>query len=203
VRRTQRERSQATIAALVGAARNLFVRDGFLATSLGDIAAAADVTTGALYHHFPSKQALFREIYTREQQTIIDAIIAAAVQQSDPWSGFRAGAHASLTISCRSDVQRITLLDAPGAIGWEAMREIESSSTMKVLERGIQQAIDGGWISPRPIKPLAAFLFGGVCELAMSVAHAKQPRKSKTEASEELDRILDALTVDARPRRSG
>lgn len=196
VRRTQRERSDATIAILIAAARELFVRDGYAATSLDEIAAAAEVTKGAFYHHFAGKQALFREVYEREQHTILEAIVAAYTPQPDAWSGFRAGVQASLTISCRPDVQRITLLDAPGAIGWETMREIENRYTMRMLERGLQRVIDDGWIEARPVAPLASFLFGGMCEIAMAVAHSNHPRKDKATAAAELDRIIDAL---ARP----
>jgi AcrR family transcriptional regulator len=193
VRRTQRERSAATVANLVVVARELFARQGYAATSLDMVATAAGVTKGGLYHHFASKQVLFREVYEREQHTIMDAIAAAYTRERDAWSGFRAGVKASLTISCRPDVQRITLVDAPGAIGWEAMREIENRSTMRMLERGLSQLMNEGWIEARPVGSLASFLFGGMCEMAMSIAHSSHQRKDKAAAFAEIDRILDAF----------
>ena len=196
--RTQRERSEATISCLLTVARELFVRKGFAATAMDEIAAAANLTKGALYHHFPHKQALFRDIYEREQSTMLDAISRAYTRQNDPWSGFRAGVQAALTISCRADVQRITLLDAPGAIGWEAMRKIEDRSTMTMLERGLQHLVDDGWIARRPVAPLARLLFGGICELAMGVAHSSHPRRDKLAAATEINRILDALALQRR-----
>ena len=51
-----------TRAALVAAARHLFGRDGFAATSVDEIAREARLTTGALYHHFPNKTALFEAV---------------------------------------------------------------------------------------------------------------------------------------------
>ncbi|WP_368027238.1 hypothetical protein [Mycobacterium simiae] len=125
----------------------------------------------------------------------MDAIVTAYRRESDPWKGFRAGVQASLTISCRSDVQRITLIDAPSAIGWQAMREIENRSTMRLLDGGLQRLVDDGWIEARPIEPLANFLFGGMCELAMAVTHSNQPRKAKAAAAAELDRIIDGLAT--------
>lgn len=79
------------------------------------------------------------------------------------------------------------------------MREIENRHTMRMLERGLQCIIDDGWIEPRPVMPLASFLFGGMCEIAMAVAHSNQPRKDKAAAAAELDRIIDSLAV---PRNS-
>jgi AcrR family transcriptional regulator len=48
-----------TRGALVAAGRRLFGGNGFRATSVEDLAREARVTTGALYHHFPTKTALF------------------------------------------------------------------------------------------------------------------------------------------------
>src|SRR5580704_8815974 len=52
-----------TRTALTAAGRRLFGRDGFAATSVDDLAREARVTTGALYHHFPSKLALFEAVF--------------------------------------------------------------------------------------------------------------------------------------------
>ncbi|WP_331741951.1 TetR/AcrR family transcriptional regulator (plasmid) [Streptomyces sp. NBC_00726] len=52
------ERSERTRRRLVGAAAELFTRSGYASATLGQIAAAAGVTKGALYFHFPSKEAL-------------------------------------------------------------------------------------------------------------------------------------------------
>ena len=49
---------------LVSTARHLFARDGFDATTNRDIAAAAGITTGAIYHYFSSKADLYVAVYT-------------------------------------------------------------------------------------------------------------------------------------------
>src|SRR5580765_1647639 len=59
-RRLTREESQArTRAELLRAAYRLFLRDGFVATSLAAIAEEAGVTKGAVYSNFESKEDLF------------------------------------------------------------------------------------------------------------------------------------------------
>lgn len=45
-------------ARLLAAARDIVRRRGFAATSVDDLCAAAGVTKGAFFHHFPSKEAL-------------------------------------------------------------------------------------------------------------------------------------------------
>jgi AcrR family transcriptional regulator len=59
-RRLTREESKArTRADLLRAARRLFLRNGFTATSLADIAEEAGLTKGAVYSNFESKEDLF------------------------------------------------------------------------------------------------------------------------------------------------
>ena len=47
---------------LVRAATELFLRNGFAATSIDEICKSAGVTKGALFHHFKDKQALAHEV---------------------------------------------------------------------------------------------------------------------------------------------
>ena len=52
-------KSEGTIAAILGAAQKLFLARHYADVSMNDIAEAAGVTKGALYHHFASKKALY------------------------------------------------------------------------------------------------------------------------------------------------
>ncbi|WP_428242688.1 TetR family transcriptional regulator [Gynuella sp.] len=73
--RKTKEAAQETYQALLDAAENEFSRHGVSATTLNDIAHAAGVTRGALYHYFGDKQALIaalieRCFYPMEQLTL-------------------------------------------------------------------------------------------------------------------------------------
>ncbi|RCK72329.1 MAG: Transcriptional regulator, TetR family [Anaerolineae bacterium] len=52
-------RSIQTRARILNSAVDQFIRFGYEATSVDEICAAANVSKGAFYHHFPSKQTLF------------------------------------------------------------------------------------------------------------------------------------------------
>jgi AcrR family transcriptional regulator len=199
---TQQERTEATTTALIEAARELFAADGYAATSLDAVVAKADVTKGALYHHFSGKRDLFAAVFASEQVRIAGASIAAAARQSDPWDALEAGCAAFIEICQEAGVQRIFLLDGPAALGWERIRELESSS-LNVMEVGIARAIEAGRIEPRPVKPLAHLLFGAVCESAMVVARAKDQHAALEEALAELGRLLRSLAIVPRAEGSG
>ena len=59
------QQGEMTRKALLDAARTLFGERGYGATSLDEVAQAAKVTKGALYHHFEGKQELFAAVYDR------------------------------------------------------------------------------------------------------------------------------------------
>jgi AcrR family transcriptional regulator len=56
------QRSEETRAQIMQAAQKLFAQNGYDATGVAEICAAAGVSKGAFYHHFPTKQALFLEL---------------------------------------------------------------------------------------------------------------------------------------------
>jgi AcrR family transcriptional regulator len=193
---TQQERTETTTTSLVAAARELFAKDGFAATSLDAVVAKAGVTKGALYHHFSGKRDLFAAVFAGEQAKLSEAIVEAYQRRQEPWEAFEAGAAAFVEACQEPGVQRIFLLDAPTALGWETIRQLESSS-LGMMELGIERAIEAGSIETRPVKPLAHLLFGALCESAMVVARAPDQRAALDEALAELHRLLASLSSRA------
>jgi AcrR family transcriptional regulator len=63
---------------LLQVARRAFARDGFDATTNRHIADAAGITTGAIYHYYPSKADLYVAVYG-EVQTIVYGAFEAAI----------------------------------------------------------------------------------------------------------------------------
>jgi AcrR family transcriptional regulator len=74
---------------IVEAALGLFATKGFAATTTADICRAAGVSTGSLFHYFPSKQAVFHAVWELDRAEW-DAVMAAAAADPDPWSALMA-----------------------------------------------------------------------------------------------------------------
>lgn len=74
-RRTPRMQSRIDAAheQIIAAAHRLVAERGYGSTGVPDIARAAGVSTGNVYTHFPSKTALFGEVYRRASQHEIRA----------------------------------------------------------------------------------------------------------------------------------
>jgi len=67
-------KGQRTAARILDAAETLFAQRGYDATSLRDIATAAEIQQPGLYKHFESKEALYREVYRRALQPLADVM---------------------------------------------------------------------------------------------------------------------------------
>ncbi|MEU1286139.1 TetR family transcriptional regulator [Kitasatospora sp. NPDC005856] len=80
------ERSERTRGRLVGAGAALFDRRGYAGATLGEIAAAAGVTKGALYFHFASKEELAREVFGQAERSLRSAC-AGLCASSSPLQG--------------------------------------------------------------------------------------------------------------------
>ncbi|WP_182347867.1 TetR/AcrR family transcriptional regulator [Tomitella gaofuii] len=66
----RQERAEATRRQILDAAAEVFAENGYIKANLGDIVARADVTKGALYFHFDSKESLAREIIDERDRHI-------------------------------------------------------------------------------------------------------------------------------------
>ena len=192
-RRTQAERSDATTAALVAAARPLFAERGYAGVGAEEIVQAAGVTRGALYHHFGGKPGLLEAVYRQIEKELTDEIVEGALRGSDPLEAMRIAIGVAMDASIEPDVQRIVLLDAPAVLGWERWREIAADYGLGLIESSLQAAIDAGQIAEQPVKPLAHLLMGALDEAAMLVARAEDPKAAKAEVTATLDLLLDGL----------
>jgi len=189
------ERSEATRAALIGAARPLFAERGFAGVGTEEIVRAAGVTRGALYHQFRDKRDLFAAVFEQLEVEIAQrtGVAAAAAGTDDPLVELRAGAGAWLDACTEPDVQRIVLLDGPAVLGWELWREISLRYSLGLMEAVLQLAVDAGQIARQPVRPLAHVLLGAIDEAALYVATAEDMTTARAEVGEVLDRLLAAL----------
>src|SRR5436305_8942977 len=106
-RRARAEYSASTRRALVEVAQQLFTEHGYAATSLEAIVAGADVTKGALYHHYSGKQALFEAVFEQVESAGARSVRDALVGVQDPWDRALSGLRAFLAVVRQPSYSRI------------------------------------------------------------------------------------------------
>jgi AcrR family transcriptional regulator len=82
-----------TRAAVLNASLTLFARHGFSGTSVRAIARAVGVSDGALYRHFPSKQAIFDEVLRQAGAGLLTSVLSTVdtdLAEHDPPAFLRA-----------------------------------------------------------------------------------------------------------------
>jgi AcrR family transcriptional regulator len=197
--RTKAEQREATTAALIDAARELFADRGYANVGTEEIVQRAGVTRGALYHHFRGgKEELFRAVVVQISADTARRVRDAAQATDDPWNALIHGIDAFLDACALTEVQRIVLVDGPAVLGWDVWRTIDAEYGLGLLEGALQRAIDAGRLPPQPTRAAAHVLLGALDEAAMVVARADDPEAARNEMGQTVHRLLEGLRVPVR-----
>ncbi|SOD27438.1 transcriptional regulator, TetR family [Variovorax sp. YR752] len=158
--RTNRERTETTRLALIEAARALFVGKGYGDTSTPEIATAAGITRGALYHHFVDKRDLFRQVLLREGEAVAADIEAATPEQLSPREALLEGSKAYLNAMTVPGRTRLLLIDGPAVLGMAEVMAMDDATSAKSLRQGLERAgLGKGEVSLDALTPLLAAAF--------------------------------------------
>ncbi len=183
-----------TRAALVAAARHLFGRQGFAATSVDEIAREARLTTGALYHHFPNKTALFEAVFEAVHADLLDASLRAAIGATDEVELLTRGFDAFFDAVLEPDVQRIIILDAPAVLGLARFTELDEQYAFAAITEALRAATSSGRLRVDDPETLARLLLGSMTRGAMLIANSDQPRETRDAVARTLRAVLEGMT---------
>ena len=172
MRRTQSERSAATQQALLSAARRLWGARGYAEVGTPEIAEAAGVTRGAMYHQFADKTALFLAVLEALEEEVMQRLAqdVAAAGPKTPADAIHVAADTWLDIAREPEVRQLMLLDAPSVLGWDGFREISQRYALGMTEELLSAAIEAGQLKRQPVRPLATVMLAALDEAAMSIA---------------------------------
>jgi AcrR family transcriptional regulator len=170
--------SEATRAALLDEATRLFAARGYAGTSLEDVAAASQVTRGAVYHHFDGKQALFEAVLGAQEARAIAQITAAATA-TDPLEAALQALDAFLGQCCDPTYGRLVWLEGPAALGWHRWRECERKYAYGLVERFITALVDAGYLAGRALDSLVKFAFWMLGGAGLALAEAPEADKPR------------------------
>jgi AcrR family transcriptional regulator len=140
-RRSNADRSHAMRDALIAAGRRLFIEKGYAETSTPEIVAAANVTRGALYHHFEDKAALFRALIVSESEKVAGEINIATQHCTDAAQALDTGTDAYLDAMTVPGRTRLLLIDGPAVLGRQEMDAIDRETSGGTIVVGLSAAL--------------------------------------------------------------
>ncbi len=188
------ERSEASTAALLAVARASFGAHGYSGVALEAVAADAEMTKGAVYHHFGSKDALFEAVFRREHQAMIALVMAKGGKAKDPIDAILKGTRAYLDAILDPVARRILLQDGPSVLGWERWRRCEEPGVQQLMEASLKSAVKLGMLRDG-LHPAdsAVLLLGAVTEGALSIAHSADPPATARRLTRAFGNLVESL----------
>jgi AcrR family transcriptional regulator len=133
---------QQTRAKVLAAARRLFSEQGYEGATIRDIAAAAGMSTGAVFANFTDKSDLFREIMLTDMVALADAMSEAAAHGN----GVEDTLQKIFTAGYRFYQTQLPLARAAFSVGWspEDGPALRSAPPVKVLLNLISAQLERG-----------------------------------------------------------
>jgi AcrR family transcriptional regulator len=184
-----------TRSALIDAGRRLFGERGFRATSVDDLAREARVTTGALYHHFSTKTALFEAVFEQAHTELMAAAAHAARGASDEVEALARGIDAFLDSVLQPDVQRILVLDGPGVLGLARYTELDERYAHAVIVAALKAAAEAGAVVVDDPETTTRLLLGAMTRGAMLIANSPDPVGTRDAVARAMRALLNSFTA--------
>lgn len=189
-----------TRSALIAAGRRLFGRQGFAATSVEDVAREARVTTGALYHHFPNKTALFETVFQEIHTELLEASAQASAQATDELGVLGDGFEGFLDAVLEPDVQQILIIDGPAVLGLARFTELDERDAVSVIVFLLQSATEAGRMSVADPETMARLLLGALTRGGMLIAGSPDPQAARDTVARAIRAMLAGLATGSAAR---
>jgi AcrR family transcriptional regulator len=189
---------------IMAAAKKVFARNGFHATTISDIAKEAGLAYGSVYWYFDSKDELFHALMSAEGdalRTHIAAALAASGQRSEKnWEPLRVTVQAVLEFfEADKAVTKLLLRDA-SALGDQFEKHLGSIYERFIddIEKHMIVAQQRGAVISAPPRMLAFSLAALIGQLA----HRRLTTDDGVTASEVADIVVSFSLNGLRPRES-
>ncbi|TMM19121.1 MAG: TetR/AcrR family transcriptional regulator [Actinobacteria bacterium] len=185
--------AEATRSLLIAVARENFTEHGYAATSIDDIIQQAGVARGALYHHFPGKEALFRAVYETVEGEVFSRVMEAAASQTSPWEAVRAGLSAFLDACLEPAFRRIVVLDSVSVLQSQVMEVGIDPVELPMLRNVLTPLLGTATFGGTAIDALTHVALGGLYGASLYIARASDPRAARAEVDAVLETLIGGL----------
>jgi AcrR family transcriptional regulator len=185
--------AEATRSLLIDVARENFTEHGYAATSIDDIIQQAGVARGALYHHFPGKEALFRAVYEAVEGEVVARVMQAAASQASPWDAVRAGLSAFLDACLEPAFRRIVVLDSVSVLQANVLKVGTDPVELPMLRTVLGPLLSTTTFAGIAVDALTYVALGGLYGASLYIARASDPLGARAEVNLVLDTLIGGL----------
>ena len=178
----------ATRERILQAALVIFAQKGYHRVAVDDIVRASQTSKGAVYHHFPNKEALFLALVDQFSARLAEAIAAAVEGAHGALGKVEAALRAGLeTFAQHRELARILLLESVSLGSAYEQKRAEVHGRFAALIQGyLDQAVAEGSIPALDTRVATLVWLGAVNEVVIQWLHTGKP--------DLLTRAVPALT---------
>lgn len=189
-RRSNKARTEETRAALITAARALFIEKGYADTGTPEIVKAAEITRGALYHHFKDKTDLFRAVIQQEALAVAEHIKNESTGSTDEHP-LLAGSDAYFAAMAVPGRARILLIEGPSVLGLTEMGKIDNIGGGDELRIGLEETLPDQVKDRLSVDALSEMLSAAFDRAALAISEGVDPEPYKISIKYILERLQD------------
>jgi AcrR family transcriptional regulator len=158
-------RRAATRERIVTAALDQLADGGYASASVQAIASRANIATGTVYRHFPSKSQLFAEVFRRASAREFEVVTATAASDGRPTrERLAAAAEAFARRALAEPTRAYALLAEPVDPAVEAERLAFRRGYRDVFAETIEEGVAKNELPPQDARTVAAALVGALGE---------------------------------------
>src|SRR5262247_1342224 len=181
----------ATRERILHAALMVFARKGYHKALVDDIVRTSRTSKGAVYHHFPNKEALFLALVDDFAARLAHAVAEAIARSHGALAKVEAALRAGLeTFAGNRELARILLLEAVSLGPAYETKRAEIHERFAALIQGyLDQAVAEGSIPPLDTRVATLAWLGAVNEVVIESFRANEPNLL-TRAAPELTLLL-------------
>ena len=173
------EQSRSRRERILDAAFHSFSTKGYRDTAVDDIAGAAETSKGGIYFHFPTKEAIFRELMSTTADKLVGKVEAAVALETEPVAKAEAAIRQVLaTFAGHRTMARLLFLDTIGA---GRVFQVEANALherfAKLIQGYLDEAVTAGAITPLDTRITSIAWFGAINEVVGRWLLADRPGK--------------------------
>jgi len=171
------EQSRSRRERILDAAFSAFATRGYRDTAVDDIAGAAETSKGGIYFHFPSKEAIFRELMQTTADKLVARVERAVALETEPVARAEAALQAVLaTFAGHRTMARLLFLDTMGAGRiFQAETNALHERFAKLIAGYLDEAVASGAVPPLDTEITSVVWFGALNEVVARWLLADHP----------------------------
>lgn len=167
---------------ILDAALDVFARKGYHRATVDDIVRASGTSKGAVYHHFPNKEAVFLALVDDFAARLASAVAGAIAVHHGALAKVAAALTAALeTFAGNERLARLILLEAVSLGATYQVKRAQVTDRFAALIRGyLDEAVADGSIPPLDTSVATLAWLGAIYEVVVQWLHGAVPDLAAT-----------------------